>query len=189
MISPQDKPFESQSLPERPCESSGCTAEGAFRAPRSRAALGEFRWFCLEHVRAYNAAWDYYEGMSDDEVEAERRADSGWQRPTWPMGQNGPAARREEALAAELNAFAFGQRSGASNPAAPVDLREPLRVFGLSWPVTLKMVKVRYKELAKRHHPDANQGDRQAEETLKTINLAYATLRGKLSAGPASPQD
>ena len=43
--------------------------------------------------------------------------------------------------------------------------------------MTLDEVKTRYKELAKRHHPDANGGDRAAEERLKTINLAYAALR------------
>lgn len=182
-----DNKVSGSQLPSaRPCEIPGCLAEGAFRAPKSRAALHEFRWFCLEHVRAYNAAWDYYKGMSDDEVEAEKRADAGWQRPTWPLGQNGgQAAKLQAALEAELQVFAFGQHTKAA-PAtlAPAELRDSLRVFGLSWPVTLAMVKVRYKELAKLHHPDANQGSRQAEETLKAINLAYATLRGKLASGP-----
>ena len=45
-------------------------------------------------------------------------------------------------------------------------------------------LKTRYKQLAKLHHPDANNGDRAAEERLKTINLAYATLRGRLAAAP-----
>ena len=187
MIQPEDKLSAYHQSAVKPCESPGCLAEGAFRAPKSREALNEFYWFCLEHVRAYNASWDYYKGMSADEVEAERRADSGWQRPTWPLGQNGQAAKLEAALEAELNMFAFGQKPKAATALVPVDLREPLRVFGLSWPVTLEVVKARYKELAKQHHPDANRGSRAAEETLKTINLAYATLRGKLSAGAAAP--
>ena len=43
----------------------------------------------------------------------------------------------------------------------------------------LDAVKIRYKELAKRHHPDANGGSRDAEERLKTINLAYAAVRSQ----------
>lgn len=184
----QDKSSDDQDSSARACESPGCLEHGTFRAPKSRAAVREFYWFCLEHVRAYNASWDYYKGMSDDEVEAEKRADSGWQRPTWPLGQNGCAAKREAALEAELQMFAFGRRpKAAPSVEVPVGLREPLQILGLSWPVTLEVVKARYKELAKRHHPDANQGSRQAEETLKTINLAYAALRGKLSANP-TPQ-
>ncbi|MFO1060844.1 MAG: DnaJ domain-containing protein, partial [Dongiaceae bacterium] len=35
----------------------------------------------------------------------------------------------------------------------------------------------RYKSLVKRLHPDANGGDKAAEERLKHINLAYSTLK------------
>ena len=56
--------------------------------------------------------------------------------------------------------------------------------LGLDWPTTLDQVKARYKALAKRHHPDANGGDRAAEERLKTINLAYAAVRNRLVAEP-----
>ena len=67
----------------------------------------------------------------------------------------------------------------------PPELREPLATLGLSWPTTLDAVKTRYKELAKRHHPDANGGDRAAEERLKTLNLAYAAVRSRLVAAPS----
>jgi curved DNA-binding protein CbpA len=38
-------------------------------------------------------------------------------------------------------------------------------------------LKARYKELVKRHHPDAHGGDKAAEERLKVINQAYSTLK------------
>jgi hypothetical protein len=47
--------------------------------------MTQYRWFCLQHVREYNAAWNYYAGMSDDEVEADIRRDPGWPRPSWPL--------------------------------------------------------------------------------------------------------
>jgi hypothetical protein len=172
--------------PGRACDVPDCPNQGEFRAPKSRSALREFHWFCLEHVRAYNAAWDFYKNMSPDEIESELRADSSWQRPTWPLGRLGGHSRMDEALEAELHAFAFGQRSKAAPQAgAPPELREALGVLELGWPVTLEDVKTRYKELAKRHHPDANHGDKGSEERLKVINLAYATLRGKLAANLA----
>ncbi|MDE1882827.1 MAG: J domain-containing protein [Rhodospirillales bacterium] len=189
MISSDDKPQKRRrayapdpAAPGQPCDTPGCPYAGEYRAPKSRTALREFHWFCLEHVRAFNASWDYYKGMSADEIEAATRADSSWQRPTWPLGQNGKAARLEEAVEAELHAFAFGKRpQKPATQGAPPELREPLQIFSLAWPVTLDVVKTRYKELVKRHHPDANHGDRNAEEILKTINLAYAALRGKLA--------
>jgi hypothetical protein len=184
MISPSRKPRAFAPDPNAPgqlCDAPGCLCAGEYRAPKSRTDLRAFHWFCLAHVREYNAAWDYYKGMSPGEIEAQVRADTSWQRPSWPLGQLGQRARMDEAMEAELHAFAFGQRpKPAPSPATPPELREALEVLGLAWPVTLDAVKARYKALAKRHHPDANNGDKRSEEILKTINLAYATLRGKL---------
>jgi hypothetical protein len=170
--------------PMQTCDVQGCPHPAAYRAPKSRDHLRDYYWFCLEHVRAYNAGWDYYKGMSPGEIEVNLRADTGWQRPTWPLGRNGGIS---EALEAELAAFAGVGRTRAT-PAeerAPPELREALGVLGLSWPVTREAARLRYRELAKQHHPDANGGDKSAEERLKTINLAYATLRRSLSAAPA----
>ncbi len=44
-------------------------------------------------------------------------------------------------------------------------------------PVSRDDVKARYKMLAKSLHPDANGGDKRAEERLKSVNHAYTTLR------------
>jgi hypothetical protein len=172
--------------PGRPCDMPGCCAAGEYRAPKSRSTLNDYWWFCLEHVRAYNAAWDFYKGMTPGEIEAQQRLDTGWQRPTWPLGRIGPGAWEEEAIHDPLHLLAAGRvrRGSHAAPAerAPHELIEPLATLGLTWPTTLTAVKTRYKELAKIHHPDANGGDRAAEERLKTINLAYAALRSRLVA-------
>lgn len=161
----------------------GCDAAAGYRAPKSRTTLNQYFWFCLDHVRAYNASWDYYKGMTPGEIEAQLRADTAWQRPTWPLGRLGAAAIDEDALRDPLNTLAGRRaRRGPPEEKAPAELRQPLATLGLEWPVTLDTVKARYKELAKRHHPDANGGDRSAEERLKTINLAYAALRSILTA-------
>jgi hypothetical protein len=173
--------------PGRPCDMPGCAAAGEYRAPKSRAALNDYWWFCLEHVRAYNASWDFYKGMTPAEIEAQLRADTAWQRPTWPLGRIGASAQIDlETLRDPLGVLHAGHGPERRRPAqdTPSDLREPLATLGLAWPLTIDTLKTRYKELAKRHHPDANGGDRAAEERLKTINLAYATLRGRLTAEP-----
>lgn len=165
----------------------GCTAAGEYRAPKSRTTLKDYWWFCLEHVREYNAGWDYYKGMTPGEIEAQLRLDAGWQRPTWPLGRLGGSSVEDELVRDPLQLLASGRlKRGTHRGAerAPPELREPLATLGLSWPTTLAQVKTRYKELAKRHHPDANGGDRAAEERLKVINLAYAALRSRLTAEP-----
>lgn len=122
--------------------------------------------------------------MTPGQIEAQLRADTGWQRPTWPLGRLGSGHLDEDALRDPFGVLERG-RPKAQDPAstgqAPAELREPLSTLGLPWPTTLDEVKARYKALAKRHHPDANGGSRAAEERLKTINLAYAALRLRLS--------
>ncbi len=71
--------------PGQPCDAPGCLNHGEYRAPKSRTNLRAFYWFCLEHVREYNASWDFYKGMSPGEIEQQVRADTHWQRPTWPL--------------------------------------------------------------------------------------------------------
>jgi hypothetical protein len=191
MMPPQRKPRAYAPDPDAPghaCDAEGCDLPGQYRAPKSRSNLREFLWFCLEHVREYNTAWDYYKGMSPGEIEAQLRSDTSWQRPSWPLGTLGHHARIDQTLEDELRAFSFAAERGVPpKPGVPTDLREALEVLGLAWPVTMEAVKAKYKKLAKRHHPDANGGNKASEEILKSINLAYATLRSKLAARLAHP--
>ncbi len=174
--------------PGHPCDHPGCGLDGQYRAPKSRATLNQYHWFCLDHVRAYNASWDYYKGMSAGQIEAQTREDTSWQRPTWPLGSLGRTSFDETHLRDPLEMLASGRlkRGSAEKQASrvPTELREPIQTLGLDWPVALDVLKTRYKELAKRHHPDANGGDRAAEERLKSINLAYAAVRHYLTDPP-----
>jgi len=163
----------------RPCDHAGCAAAGDFRAPRSRADLQHFYWFCLSHVRAYNAAWNFYAGMSEAEIEAEIRSDTVWQRPTWPLGSRIGARAHPRC---DLDEAAEPTReSMRKRPLSPEE--ESLAVFELVPPLTFPTLKARYKELVKRHHPDAHGGDKEAEEKLKVINQAYATLKASYFSG------
>lgn len=165
----------------RRCDHPGCASTGEFRAPRSRSALHEYLWFCLDHVRVYNASWNYYAGMSSDEIEHELRRDTVWQRPSWPLGARG---FRHQRRFKDYGLFDFDGDEATANsngatrhhhPASPEG--RALAVFELNEPVSLSDVKARYKELVKRHHPDAHGGDKAAEERLKVINQAYSTLK------------
>ncbi len=168
--------FGSDEQPKH-CDAPGCVAEGIYRAPRAKADLNNYYMFCLDHVRQYNLTWDYFAGMSIDEIESQIRRDTVWERPTWPLGGRSPwqvgeghdsfrFAGAEEAVETEPRR----RRFSASEEHA-------LALLEVEPPVTLARVKLRYKALVKRHHPDANGGDRAAEERLKEINQAYSTLK------------
>lgn len=176
----------------RACDHPGCVEMGEHRAPKGRDRLNEYFWFCLDHVRAYNKSWDYYAGMTQAEIEAHLRDDTTWQRPTWPMGhwKAREDALRDRAFAGD---FAFGGAwDGSDSAEARAEQRRrrartpeelALAELELDPPVDMVRVKARYRELAKLHHPDANGGDKAAEERLKRINHAYNTLKASLMAG------
>jgi len=167
-----------------------CKALGQYRAPLSRTALNQYRWFCLEHVRAYNASWDFYKGMSPGQIEQQLRADVSWQRPTWRMGSMGakvnPQQFNSDMLRDPLNILGAAREAEMARRRSeiPPELRGPLAVLGLSWPITMLVLRDRYKDLAKQHHPDANHGDKAAEERIKGINIAYSAVRTRLQADP-----
>jgi hypothetical protein len=106
-----------------------------------------------------------------------------------PHGRLGGGGVEDELIHAGLdilNGTGGGRRRAPAAPPVPAELRQPLDALGLEWPLSLDDLKTRYKALAKRHHPDANGGDRGAEERLKTINLAYAALRTHLVSEPVA---
>ena len=166
----------------RCCDHAGCTSEGLYRAPKSRDKLNDYYVFCLDHVRDYNRSWDYYRGMSQNEIEAHIRYDTVWQRPTWPLGSFSSGQSRDP-LSAIRDGFGFFADRQRAEEQAREDWRprtaeeKALWVLGLRPPMTLAEIKARYKELVKRLHPDANGGDKDAEEQLKIINQAYSTLK------------
>jgi len=165
---------------QRVCEAPGCRLHGEYRAPFARDRLDQHRWFCLEHVRDYNKKWDYFAGLDASEIERHIRADTTWRRPVWPLGgrrNGGPRIYDPLDLATESGVFERpAPKLDGSEQLTPAE-RNAMGVLELSWPLTRAVVKSRYKELVKIHHPDANGGAREAEEKLKEINAAYSTLR------------
>jgi len=160
----------------RCCDVPACAGEGLYRAPKHRTRLNEYYWFCLDHVREYNKAWDFCAGMSSDQIEDMVRRSTIWERPTWPFGGRNPAGPRTR------DHFGFFdeeevERRETKRRAAAAPEAEALAVLGLEPPVDFARIKARYRELVKRHHPDANGGDKAAEERVKTINAAYSKLK------------
>lgn len=165
------------------CDMPGCPEHGEHKAPKDRS-LSDHYWFCFNHVRDYNAAWDFFSGMNANEVEAQILNSLYGDRPTWRYDVDGAAAENLRRATWQTYHFTdqeppkddFAKRAPpASNPNTPEF--EAMAIMGLEPPVKLEEIKARYKELAKKHHPDLNPHDKKAEELLKTINMAYTILK------------
>lgn len=169
----------------RACDHPGCLERGEYRAPKSRDRLTDYYWFCLEHVRAYNQAWDYYAGLAPEEIERMVRFDATWQLPTWPLGRMSGGRWRFDPERVKDGFGLFEQdmwQKPREHRGPPSSEEQAMQVMELSRPLTLGVLKTRYKELCKRHHPDANNGDKEAEERFKLIGQAYRTLMGSLAS-------
>ncbi len=178
-------PFEREADAERRCQAPGCAEDGVHRAPVARDRLTEYYWFCTEHVRRYNLAWDYFAGMNEQEIEHQRRFDTVWQRPSWPFGQFGERAARRPSGGAGYrihDGYGFfsegpeGARNGRAE-APRTEEQKALALLDLEEPVSFEDVKARYMALVKQLHPDATGNDPEAEERLKIVNQAYGALK------------
>ena len=173
-----------------PCAFPGCKAVGEFRAPQGRDREGQFFCFCLDHVREYNASYNYFNGMSADDVAVYQRDALTGHRPTWTMGSNRTGKGFREEGDAEGTSDPLGMfRARAPEPRTGRGKREPLKprvgvaalkaldTMGLDDTAGAPTVTARYKDLVKRLHPDANGGDRSNEDRLREIIRAYKYLK------------
>jgi hypothetical protein len=168
------------------CDHPGCLLPGEFRAPMGRMREGHYFCFCLNHVREYNASYNYFTGMSDDAIAKYQKDASVGHRPTWSMGVNrdGKPFREEGVDPVEDPLGLFRARARRTTeppkPAKPrygVAAAKALVTLGLEDGAEPEAIRTRYKELVKRLHPDANGGDRSREDKLREIIQAYKYLR------------
>ena len=179
------------------CEWPNCQAPATHRAPKGRLREREYWRFCLEHVREYNHAYNFFAGMSTDDIARYQKEAVIGHRPTWKMGMNGgrPAARSQSSrrtsqftgaddpfgLFRELGgaggAWRGTERRVAESRAVRNAERKALDALGLDADASAQEVKRQFKALVKRHHPDANGGDRSSEDRLREIIQAYTYLK------------
>ena len=176
------------------CEWPGCNGAATHRAPKGRDREKEYWRFCLGHVREYNHSYNFFAGMSTDDIAKYQKDAVTGHRPTWKMGMNGgrPTMRSHSArfepdigdaddplgLFRHFGARAAGEhlRRRETRVIRNVE-RKALDALGLEPDATAAEIKVRFKALVKRHHPDANGGDRSTEDKLREIIQAYNYLK------------
>ncbi len=174
----------------RGCDITGCPHLGEYRAPKSRYDMQSYYWFCLDHVREYNQNWDFFKGMNRVEIENHMYKSMVWDRPSWKTTEAGDSEQnlRQKIYAHFTREDIFGDfnlgddkdedhEARVNISAIPHPTLEALATMELKPPVTWSLIKSRYKTLAKKYHPDTNQGDASAEETFKKISLAYHILK------------
>jgi hypothetical protein len=168
------------------CDSPKCNEKGEYRAPKSRVMLNEYFYFCLDHIKEYNKSWDFYKGMSVEQIENSMRNDTFWDRPSWPLKNSFKNTFDEFNEYVEdfvkndddkIKDTYFKNKLLDEN--LTIKEAKALKELDLKMPISLEKIKKNYKKLVKIFHPDVNGNSKDAEEKFKQINESYKLLLKK----------
>ncbi len=175
----------------RDCARPGCEEAGEFRAPAGdgrRSGFdgpGDWQWLCLDHVREFNTVYNYFSGMSTEEIEAAQTPYAGWERETRAFANVGSQAPRWADFTDPLDAIGARFRRPPAEPKRKDGRelsesdRKSLRVLGLGTDADRRALRQRYADLLRRYHPDHNGGERGHEKALQAVIEAYTQLKSR----------
>ena len=166
----------------RQCQHEGCTEDGKFRAPRAPDVLDDFLWFCKDHVREYNLKWNFFDGTTEAELNAQMSKDKVWERETKAFSD--PEARAWARLGIEDPHQVLGGNA-TQNPGKgrqgkrklPPTERRAMDILEAEDHWTKAEIRQAYKKLIKVLHPDINGGDRSQEEQLQQVVWAWEQIK------------
>jgi hypothetical protein len=168
------------------CDFDKCAEKGEFKAPKSRKLLNDYFYFCLNHIKEYNKSWDFYKGMTVNQIENSMRSDTVWDRPSWPLKGNYKNVFDEyneyvdDFIKNDDDRFKESYfKNKLSDEALTLEENQALKNLELKMPISLEKIKKNYKKLVKIFHPDVNGNNKKAEEKFKQINESYKSLLKK----------
>src|SRR5688500_1336637 len=138
------------------CAVPGCAAPGEYKAPLTSSDFdgpGAWRWLCLDHVREHNARYNYFNGMSPDEIAEAQGPYGGWERSTRAFSTGGadPAPAWSD-FADPLDAISarFGRRQEAPTSSRfSKEERRALSVLGLGEDTDRTVLRQTYSKLVR----------------------------------------
>ena len=162
------------------CEWENCKETGEFKAPINKDNSKNYRWLCEEHIKLFNKNWNYFEGMEQNEIENFLKSDITWHRPTQKFGSSDNFFNIlwNNALNDKFNFFKEEKNINTLNGKKLNEKdMNAFRIMGLEFTASWPIIQKKFKTLVKKFHPDKNAGNKQFEDKLKTITMAYSHLK------------
>ena len=163
---------------ENICQWNKCRNVGKYRAPTERDNIKNFKWLCEKHIVLFNKNWNYFEGMSENEIQKFIKSDLTWHRPTQKFGaaDNFFNILWNNALNDKFNFFNENNSINKKINGLSEKDKDALKIMELELSADWLTVQKKFKTLVKKFHPDKHSGNKQYEDKLKKITLAYSHL-------------
>ena len=161
------------------CEWINCREAGDFRAPTEKDNSRNFKWLCEEHIKLFNKKWNYFEGMSQDEIQDFLKSDLTWHRPTQKFGStnNYFDILWNNTLNDKFKIFKEEQPNGKTQRKLCEKDKDAFRIMDLEIGADWTTIQKKFKTLVKKFHPDKHSGSKKYEDKLKKITMAYSHLK------------
>jgi len=165
---------------ENICEWSNCKESGKYKAPTERDNVRNFKWLCETHIKLFNKNWNYFDGMSQNEIENFIKSDLTWHRPTQIFGSsdNFYNILWNNALSDKFKIFKEEDACHINNIRKLCEKdKDAFRIMELNLDDDWSVIQKKFKTLVKKFHPDKHSGNKKYEDKLKKITLAYSHLK------------
>ena len=161
------------------CEWSNCKESGEFKAPLEKDNSKSYRWLCEEHIALFNKNWNYFDGMEQNEIENFIKSDLTWHRPTQKFGSNDNFFNIlwNNTLNDKFKIFNDESSYNVNNRKFSEKDKDAFRIMDLEFSADWTTIQKKFKTLVKKFHPDKHSGNKQYEDKLKKITLAYSHLK------------
>ena len=163
------------------CDWKNCSKIGSYKAPMEKDNSKVYRWLCLDHIKEFNKSWDYFNGMTENQIFEFIKSDMTWHKPTQSFGSpdNFFKILWKDVLSKDKN-FIRNKLNMEDNVKLKNFNNKDIAAFkileleiGVIWP----KIQNKFKTLVKKFHPDMNAGNKKFENKLKIITLAYTQLK------------
>ena len=161
------------------CEWENCKVIGEFKAPTEKDNSKNFKWLCEIHIKLFNKNWNYFDGMTQNEIENFLKSDLTWHRPTQQFSSvdNFFNILWNNALSDKFKIFEAEAPSNIYNKKLCEKDKDAFRIIGLKFDADWVLIQRKFKTLVKKFHPDKHSGNKKYEDKLKKITLAYSHLK------------
>tara|TARA_B100000959_G_scaffold286510_1_gene365488 strand:- start:487 stop:1002 length:516 start_codon:yes stop_codon:yes gene_type:complete len=161
------------------CEWKNCKEFGKFKAPAERDNSKKFKLLCDEHIKLFNKSWNYFEGMSDNEITNFLKSDVTWHRPTQQFGSpdNFFNILWNNALNDKFKIFKDEKNKNINKTQLCKKDKDAFNIMELNFNADYETVQKKFKILVKKFHPDKHSGNKVYEDKLKKITMAYSHLK------------